>query len=182
MSDGGVWGPARLRGTAYEYAGFWPGLLQGWRANYAAQPYVMFLTYGFLHAGPLHLGVNMVTLWSLGRAVAERAGLLGLALIYGGAILGGGLAYGVLAPGPQPMVGASGALFGLAGAYLAWGWADLRRAGQGPWPVLRMVGFLVALNLVMYWWLDGQLAWQTHLGGFLAGWGLGAWWLRSTSS
>ena len=26
------------------------------------------------------------------------------------------------------------------------------------------------INLVMFWALDGQLAWQTHLGGFVAGW------------
>ena len=175
LSDWGFWGPPRLRGTAYEYAGFWPGLLWGWRPNYAAQPYAMFLTYGFFHAGPLHLAVNMVTLWSLGRVVAERVGFVWLALIYGGALLGGGLAYGLLSQGAQPMVGASGALFGLAGACLAWLWAEQQQAGQGAWPVLRVVGFLVALNLVMLWWLDGHLAWQTHLGGFLAGWAAGTW-------
>ena len=29
---------------------------------------------------------------------------------------------------------------------------------------------LVALNAVMWWSLNGQLAWQTHLGGFITGW------------
>ena len=68
------------------------------------------------------------------------------------------------------MVGASGALFGLAGGLLAWAYIDRFSAAQTLWPVLRVMLFLIALNLAMYWALDGLLAWQTHLGGFLVGW------------
>ena len=68
------------------------------------------------------------------------------------------------------MVGASGALFGLAGALLAWSYVDRFVAREALWPIARMAGLLIAINIAMYWGLDGQLAWQTHLGGFVAGW------------
>lgn len=175
-NDLGLWGPARLRQSAYEYGGFWPGLLQGWPANYPAQAGAMFVTYALLHAGLGHLAVNMITLWSLGREVGAYAGARGLALIYAGSVIGGALGYGLLTSNPHPMVGASGALFGLAGALLAWSYLDRKAQGQGLWAVIRLGLFLIAINLVMYWAFRGHLAWQTHLGGALAGTGLALAW------
>ena len=67
-------------------------------------------------------------------------------------------------------VGASGALFGLAGALMAWAYVDRFTARLGLWPIARVGALLIAINVAMYWALDGQLAWQTHLGGFVAGW------------
>lgn len=169
--DRGFWATARLRPTAYEYGGFWPGLLRGWRPNYPGQPVAMFLTYGLLHGGPGHAAVNMLTLWSLGGMVVDWVGRRGLLLVYLAALLGGGVGYAVLARTPQPMVGASGALFGLAGGLMVWAVGDRTRtdrAAAGRLLVL-ILGFLVAVNLTMWWALDGQIAWQTHLGGFVAG-------------
>lgn len=170
LADFGIAGPERLRQLAYDYGGFWPGLLSGWRPNYPAQPYMMFLTYGFLHAGLAHLVVNMITLWSLGRVVLDRIGPVGFALLYLGALIGGAAGFGLLAPDLRPMVGASGALFGLVGGILAWAYVDRYTHREGLWPVGRAVLLLVALNLVLWWAMDGQLAWETHLGGFIAGW------------
>ena len=169
LADLGILEVPRLRFTAYEYAGFWPGLLADWRPNYAGQPALMFLTYGFLHGGLAHLVVNMFTLLSLGAAVAERVGEFRFALIYAFSILGGGIGYGLLAPGVIPMVGASGALFGLAGAVVAWEFADRIDLRESLIPVWRIIAILIVLNLVLWWAMDGHLAWQTHLGGFLAG-------------
>lgn len=159
----------RFRQTAYEFGGFWPGLLSGWQPNYAAQPYIMFVSYAFLHGGLVHLTVNMFTLFSLGRLVAMASGTRGLALIYGASALGGAVFYAMLSSSLQPMVGASGALFGLAGALLAWSFVDRIALGEGIWPVARVALLLVAINIVMWWALNGQLAWQTHLGGFVSG-------------
>lgn len=173
LSDFGLIAPPRLRQLAYDYGGFWPGLLFGARQNYAGQSWAMFLTYGFLHGGPVHLLVNMVTLWSLGRAVVARVGPVGLAMLYVAALLGGAGAYALLVPAAAawtPMVGASGALFGLAGGLVAWDYVDRFSLRERLWPVLRVVMLLVAMNAAMWWALDGQLAWQTHLGGFVAGW------------
>lgn len=169
-ADMGLLSDRRLRLRAYEYAGFWSGLLGSWQANYTAQPYAMFFTYAFLHAGPVHLIINMVTLWSLGRIVRDRVGTGGFGLLYLGAALGGAGGYAILGTHLAPMVGASGALFGLAGGLLAWNYVDRYSFSEGLWPVARAAGLLIALNLVMWWAMNGQLAWETHLGGFIAGW------------
>lgn len=163
-------GTARLRNTVYEYGGFWVGLLRDWTPNFQGQPWTMFATYGFLHGGWLHLAVNMITLWSLGQAVLARVGLRGFALLYVASLLGGAWGFALLASVVAPMVGASGALFGLAGGLLAWAYVDRFSFKEALWPVGRTVLMLGALNLVMWWALDGQLAWETHLGGFVAGW------------
>ena len=133
-------GPSRLRAQAYENAGFWAGLLQSWTPNYASQPYLMFITYGFLHGGLMHLVVNMVTLWSLGLAVLDRVGARGFILLYGAALLGGAAGFALLASTLAPMVGASGALFGLAGGLLAWGYVDRFTLQEALWPVVRGCG------------------------------------------
>lgn len=169
LADHGFILTARARATVYEYGGFWPGLLRGWQPNFPAQPALMFLTYSFLHAGLWHLFVNMFTLVSFGRIVCDRARWRGFLLVYVASILGGSVVFGLFAPTLRPMVGASGALFGLIGAVLAWAYVDLSPTPRSVLPVWRAVGILIVLNVVLLWAMKGQLAWQTHLGGFLAG-------------
>lgn len=168
--DQNLFGLRGIRRLAYQYAGFWPGLLGDWTPNYAFQPQLMFATYAFLHGGIVHMVVNMITLWSLGQAAVDRVGRRGFLILYVASAIGGALGYAALFSGPQPMVGASGALFGLAGAWLAWEYVDRFTARSGLWPVLRVAAMLVALNVVLFYSMKGQLAWQTHLGGFLSGW------------
>lgn len=171
LGDQGFLGMGRLRQTVVEYGAFWPGVLRGgWQPNYPGQVWAMFVTYGFLHGGMVHMATNMLTLWSLGPLVAERIGARGLAVLYAGSILGGAGGFGLLAASYNPMVGASGALFGLAGGLLAWDYVDRFTLRVRLWPVARMALLLIAMNLALWWALDGQLAWETHLGGFVAGW------------
>lgn len=177
-ADFGLWGSPRWRGLAYQNGGFWRGLLDNWQPNYAGQPVAMFASYGFLHGGFAHLLVNMITLVSLGRLVIDRVGQGRFVVIYALSLLGGAAGFALLSTAIQPMVGASGALFGLAGVLTGWEYTARRLAREGIGPVLRVLVLLVLLNLVMYWAMDGRLAWETHLGGFLAGWAAG-WWVRT---
>ncbi len=170
LGDLGAFGALRLRATVIEHAGFWPGLLKGWQPNYPGQGAAMFFSYGFVHGGPLHMAMNMATLWSLGFAVLRRVPLRGFLLLYAATLLGGAAGFALLANTFSPMVGASGALFGLAGGLLAWDYVDRFTLSERLWPVLRMVLLLGAMNLALWWALDGQLAWETHLGGFVTGW------------
>lgn len=168
-SDLGI-APDRLRRMATDWAGFWPGLLGSWQPNYPGQSWAMFASYAFLHAGPIHLAINMLTLWSLGRIVIDRVGALGFWALYAGAVLGGAATFGLIGDTLRPMVGASGALFGLVGGLLAWNYVDRYTFSEGLWPVARAALLLIAMNLVLWWAMDGQLAWETHLGGFVTGW------------
>jgi membrane associated rhomboid family serine protease len=169
LADRGVIATPRLRFLAYTYGGFWPGLLSDWRPNFPGQSVAMFLTYSVFHGGFWHFLFNMITLLSLGGAVLERGGMTRYITIYVAAILGGAVVYGLLAPNYNPMVGASGALFGLVGALVAWDTAERRALRLTLRPVLRIILILAVMNLVLWWAMNGQLAWQTHLGGFLAG-------------
>lgn len=173
LADHGLIGTPRWRPLAYQYGAFWAGLLHGWRPNYASQPAAMFLTHAFLHAGPSHLIGNMLALMFLAPMVLDRQGPGRFALVYLATTLGGGAAFGLLSRSPAPMVGASGALFGLAAAVLVWRWKDDRQSPRGRLRALAellggMAG-LAAINFAAWWLQGGLLAWQTHLGGAVAG-------------
>jgi membrane associated rhomboid family serine protease len=179
-ADAGLIGTRRWRSLAYQFGAFWPGLLADWQPNFPGQAGVMFISYAFLHSGLEHLVGNAVTLWALGRVVCARAGGRGFALAFGLTSLGGALCFAALSPGPQPMVGSSGALFGIAGVWLGWQW-QARRTGTETLRLLAIVLGLIAANVLLYWWYDGRLAWATHLGGFVTGLALSGWLGRADS-
>ena len=173
-SDWGLVGARAWRAAAYENGAFWRGLLDNWRPNYRAQPAAMFLTYAFLHGGPGHLAGNLITLAALGGPARARLGRAGFLALYAASAVGGGLGFALLGASLAPMVGASGALHGLAGAWLVWERLDRRDAGLSARPVLWAALALGALNLVMWAALDGLLAWEAHAGGLAAGWAAAA--------
>ncbi|TGD61203.1 rhomboid family intramembrane serine protease [Tabrizicola sp. WMC-M-20] len=71
--DWGLWGgTTRWQLRALQNAGFWAGLLENWCPSYVLQPWTMFLTYDFLHAGVVHFAVNMVNLFSLSPDLIGR--------------------------------------------------------------------------------------------------------------
>ncbi|WP_308918167.1 rhomboid family intramembrane serine protease [Jannaschia sp. LMIT008] len=165
LTDGRRW-----RGALIVNLGFWPGLLENWAANYAVQPWSMFVTYAFVHADFWHMAGNMGVLAWLGPPVARAVGTGRLIVLWFLCAAAGGLVFAALASGPTPMVGASGALFGLLGADAA-----LRqRADPNARRVAQAAVLFAVLNVAGYVMQDGLLAWQAHLGGFLAGLALGA--------
>lgn len=173
LADWGLIGSPRWRLLAYQYGAFWAGLLYGWEPNYAAQPVVMFFSYGFLHTGLWHLAGNLLGLGWLGQRIIGRwsPGLfIGL---YLAALLGGAAGFGALSRNPAPMVGASGAIFGLAAVWIGAQWQDRHHSGLRSWaacgPAVMLTLALIGLNGLIWVLEQGQLAWETHLGGFLAG-------------
>ena len=173
-ADLGLWGAGRWRGLAFQYGGFWAGLLHDWQPNYAVQPVTMFVSYALLHAGPGHLIGNMGGLVFLGDLAVDRVGGRGLALLYAAAALGGAVAFGAISTSGAPMIGASGAVFGLAGAWTVWDWRDHRGRVDRiwAWRTPAIVLGLTVMNAAIWALQGGNLAWQTHLGGFIAGAGL----------
>ena len=160
------WVGSRLwRPLSVQNGAFWPGLLDNWRPNYAAQPWTMFLTYSVLHIGPVHMLGNALALLWLGPQVIAHMGRGGFWLVWGVSAIVGGASFALLSGGTTPMVGASGCVFGLLGAAVAHQYLRPGRLGM----VLAILGSLVALHLVTLVVEDGLLAWQPHLGGYLAG-------------
>jgi membrane associated rhomboid family serine protease len=162
----GTGGP---RNWAIVHFGFWNALLAGAQPIYPFQRELMFVSYAFLHGGFLHLAGNMAITLALAGIVVARSSDLGFVVLFLFSAIGGGIGYAALGPLGAPMVGASGAVFGLVGAWKYWEWVDRRALGAPMKPLWMSLFGLALLNLVLWYLLGGLLAWQAHLGGFLAG-------------
>jgi membrane associated rhomboid family serine protease len=125
----------------------------------AGQTYRL-LTAAFLHAGLVHLVMNMVALGLLGPALEGALGRLRFLGLYLLSALGGSVTGFLLAPANTLSVGASGAIFGLFGAY----YVVVRRLGGQTGPI---VG-LLAVNLVITFAVP-FIDWRAHLGGLVTG-------------
>jgi membrane associated rhomboid family serine protease len=134
----------------------------------------------FIHASWLHLLGNLAYLWVFGIKVEQRLGTVGMSLIF---LLGGALANVIVALRlPQldtPIIGASGAISAVVGAYL--GLFPGRRIGLflplGVYlqfarvPALLVIGswFTLQLLYTVFGPINGEVAWWTHLAGFALG-------------
>jgi len=134
----------------------------------------------FVHASWLHLLGNLAYLWVFGIKVEQRLGSVGITLIF---LLGGALANVIVALRlPQldtPIIGASGAISAVVGAYL--GLFPGRRIGLflplGVYlqfarvPALLVIGswFTLQLLYTVFGPINGVVAWWTHLAGFALG-------------
>jgi membrane associated rhomboid family serine protease len=155
------------------------GLMQtGAAVGPVPEPFTL-ITYQFLHAGWGHLLSNMLFLWVFADNIEDAYGHAAFASLYLVSGVIAALAHVLVMPGsPAPLVGASGAVSGILGAYLVlfpkarvWILLFMRlpiRIGAlwvlGSWFVLQFVSF----------WLQGSgsdtaVAWGAHIGGFLAG-------------
>jgi membrane associated rhomboid family serine protease len=144
-------------------------------------PTLTILTSMFLHGGWLHLIGNMLYLWIFGDNVEDAMGHVRFALFY--VLCGVAAALAQAIPDPQstlPMVGASGAISGVLGAYLLL------------YPHARVLvaipfGFFIhtmrlPAGIVLLFWFGiqfisnmmaspgaGGVAFRAHIGGFVAG-------------
>jgi membrane associated rhomboid family serine protease len=134
----------------------------------------------FIHASWLHLLGNMVYLWVFGMPLERRLGAMGMFVVF---VLGGALANLFVAMRlPElsgPIVGASGAVSAVVGAYL--GLFPARRIGMllplglylqfARVPAVLVIGSWFALQLVytVLGPITGVVAWWTHMAGFALG-------------
>jgi membrane associated rhomboid family serine protease len=128
----------------------------------------------FLHASFWHLAGNLWVLWIFGNNVEDAFGKLGYLVFY--------LASGVVATvvfvisNPDaitPLIGASGAIAGVMGAYLV---LYPRARIVSVFPILFFLPIALPAALFLAIWFVGQffvsgtgVAWQAHVGGFLFG-------------
>ena len=121
---------------------------------------------GFLHAGLLHLGMNMLLLYLLGAQLEPLLGRLRFATLYVACLVAG--SFGVLLVSPTAVtVGASGAVFGLMGAALAAQRLAPHRVA------LANIGALIVVNL-LFTFLVPNVSVGAHVGGLVAGMLVGA--------
>lgn len=118
------------------------------------------VTAGFLHFGPIHLVLNMLALWVLGRDLEVVLGKVRFVALYLLSLLGGGLAVFVFDENNAIVAGASGAVFGLMGGIVV---AILRMKLDA-----RQALAIIAINIVLSFTIDG-ISLLGHLGGLVVG-------------
>lgn len=133
----------------------------------------------FLHGGTLHLVMNLAMLVQCGP-IAEAGFGRGRDAIWRFLIffllcgVAGGLAYCLINPmSPTPTIGASGAISGIFGGFL-WAAIALAKPGQAMLkPVLSSAAVFLLINVGLAWISRATgfvpIAWEAHLGGFIAG-------------
>lgn len=141
----------------------------------AAGEWWRMLTVVLLHAGTFHIAFNMLALYNLGPQIErEVGGARFLSLYLASAAAGSALAFHLGDPSDIG-VGASGAIFGLFGIWLA---SAVRRRGSlaGRALLNQLIGLLV-LNAAIPFFVP-IVAWEAHLGGLVAGFALGWIWSK----
>ncbi len=124
----------------------------------AIEPWRM-LTYIFVHGGILHILFNLYSLFVLGPEMERLVGRWRFSVLF--LLSGVGGAVAVLLSNPaSPVIGASGAIFGLFGAYFV----IARHLGGNN----RQLIIVIVINLAIGFLVPG-IAWQAHVGGLLIG-------------
>lgn len=169
--------PPLLEQFIYEY-GFVPSLL-------AERPWTL-ITHMFLHGGWMHIIGNMLFLWVFGDNVEDRQGHIKYLIFFvisgiGAALMQAAVAYSFGNPN-IPLIGASGAISGVLGAYMYY-FPHARVFGFIPlgifllpveWPAAVFIGFWFLYQVInglifLPFAAMGGVAWFAHIGGFLIG-------------
>ena len=160
------------------------------------------ITYAFLHGSFAHIALNSVWLLAFGAAVCRRFGAARFMLFLAVTAIAGALAHYLVYPyGLQPVIGASAAISGAMGAAVRFAFApgaplgagfsrarDLAAYRQPAPPLLAVLTERRAMTFLALWFVgnplfgvyapvggDATIAWQAHIGGFVAGFLLFSW-------
>jgi membrane associated rhomboid family serine protease len=150
----------------------------------SANPFLGLITSQFLHGGWIHIGGNMLYLWIFGNNVEDRFGRVRFLLFYlAGGVVAGLSQFAIDPHSTNPLVGASGAIAAVLGAYVALfpGARVLSLVFLGFFYQLINVPAVVVL---VFWFVlqllsgvgslgagssEGGVAFFAHIGGFVAG-------------
>ena len=140
-------------------------------------PLLSIFTSMFLHGGFMHIIGNMLYLWIFGNNVEDFLGSFRFAVFYILSGLGASLAHIIFNPNSQvPMIGASGAIAGVLGAYFILYPGARVSTLLFLFIIIRVVS-IPAAYVLGFWFLmqvlnvglGGGVAWFAHIGGFLIG-------------
>jgi len=146
-------------------------------ARFFADPggeWVTIFTSMFLQGGLLHILGNMWFLWIFGDNIEDRLGHFGFAVFYLLSGVAAAFAQGIVsAASDAPMIGASGAISGVLGAYILLypraiilsliGWFPI------PVPAFIYLGYWLLIQLLGNFTGQQGVAFWAHIGGFIAG-------------
>jgi membrane associated rhomboid family serine protease len=169
---------ARHEDAVALWAGFIPALVGGEGDGGAHVPFFLApLTATLVHAGPVHLAFNLLILLFCGRAVETIIGGRGLLILYFVGAYAAAAAQYLVGPNEVvPMVGASGAISAVLGAYaMLFGRNRVKIANprlalwlHALWLAAAWVGLQLLVGLT-FETIGARIAIAAHIGGFFAG-------------
>lgn len=148
------------------------------------------VTYAFLHGSPAHIAINMIWLAAFGSPLAYRLGTLRFLAFWVFTAFCAVLLHYLLHMSDQsPLIGASGAISGMMGAAARFGFQIDRTSGKPafagrPLPIRATFRSRAVVTFLAVWMVinlvtglfsivpgaeDDSIAWEAHVGGFLAG-------------
>lgn len=176
LSEGG------LESSVFKYGAI-PHNVLTFETDQPINPVLSIFSAMFMHGGLFHLAGNMLYLWIFGNNIEDRLGHLRFSVFYLFCGVVSAYAYAITEPHSLiPMIGASGAVSGILGAYLLL----FPRATVysivflgffittvkipallviGFWAIIQFVNGLIRTGISG----KGGVAWFAHIGGFLAG-------------
>ena len=166
----------------YSYGAI-PSYLLSFEKLQPIHPSLTVFTSMFMHGGLLHLGSNMLYLWIFGNNIEDTLGHFSFLMFYILCGIAAAYAHAFTAPSSlMPMIGASGAVSGVLGAYI------LMFPRAKVYTLIFLGFFIQVIRLPAYFvigfWIviqllnglfskgvadQGGVAWFAHIGGFLAG-------------
>jgi membrane associated rhomboid family serine protease len=171
-----------MKEVTYAYGAI-PHALMTFEKAQPVHPAITVFSSMFMHGGLFHLGGNMLYLWIFGNNIEDRLGHIRFSIFYLVCGIFAAYAHAVTDPlSTMPMIGASGAVSGILGAYLLL----FPRANVhtflflgffvttvkipaliviGFWAIIQFINGLVSTGLHG----GGGVAWFAHIGGFLIG-------------
>ncbi len=150
------------------------------KSAFKVNPYLTLMSYAFLHGSIPHLLLNMLFLWVFGNNIEDALGRVKFIIFYLVCGIAAALLHIQMSGGsPTPLVGASGAIAGILGAYML----------LYPHAHIQTLFFIIifikvirvpAIFFIGFWFLmqilnvtggakDSNVAWYAHIGGFVAG-------------
>jgi membrane associated rhomboid family serine protease len=148
---------ARINDNVVMQLGLVPSLL-------GQRPWTI-VTNMFVHYDIWHIFGNMITLYYFGRVLTQLVGQNKFLLLYfGGGILGN-ILYILLGEPLSIAIGASGAVYAIAGALVVM----MPTMRVAIWGILPMPLWLVIILFFILWSFVPGIAWQAHVGGLVAG-------------
>ncbi len=171
-----------LHGSIIAYGAI-PHSILTFETQQSVNPLLTVFSSMFMHAGLLHLAFNMLYLWIFGNNIEDKLGHVRFSFFYIFCGIISAYVHAIAEPGSYiPMVGASGAVSGILGAYIL-------LFPKATVHTVLLLGFFIttvkipALIVIGFWAIiqfvnglisttvehKGGVAWFAHIGGFLVG-------------
>ncbi|MDI6801122.1 MAG: rhomboid family intramembrane serine protease [Thermodesulfovibrionales bacterium] len=175
--------PAGVKQIVYSYGAIPHNMIFFFEKTQPVHPVTTIFTSMFLHGGFFHLAGNMLYLWIFGNNIEDSLGHLKFFIFYLFSGIAAAYSHALTETHSAiPMIGASGAVSGILGAYLllfpharihtiiffGFFWQIVRIPAVvviGFWAVIQIINGLLSKGILN----QGGVAWFAHIGGLLAG-------------